>query len=213
VARLIDRTGQRFGRLLVIERAADRPASPGHRARVAWLCRCECGTEVTALASTLTSQKSCGCQLREAIAERSARDITGQRFGALTVLRRGENYVLPSGKPVSRWLVRCDCGREKVVLRPSLVGGTTVSCGCQYTKGSTGVQYLYRAYSASGDLLYVGITNHVQRRLRQHAQEKPWWPEVDWVLEQILPDRRWVDHMETMAIRRQKPKYNKAKVA
>ena len=48
--------GQRFGRLVVIER------EPKHR-RVVWLCRCDCGTLTVIQANHLCSgaTKSCGC--------------------------------------------------------------------------------------------------------------------------------------------------------
>lgn len=53
-------------------------------------------------------------------------DLTGQRFGRLTVISRAENSN--SGK--SRWLCRCDCGNECVVHSLSLRSGNTKSCGC-----------------------------------------------------------------------------------
>jgi len=52
-------------------------------------------------------------------------DLTGQRFGKLTVLARAENQ---GGK--TAWLCRCDCGREKAVKTCSLRSGHTKSCGC-----------------------------------------------------------------------------------
>ena len=52
--------------------------------------------------------------------------LTGQRFGRLVVVGRAEN-----GKHKhSRWLCRCDCGREKIVLGKHLRSGATQSCGC-----------------------------------------------------------------------------------
>jgi hypothetical protein len=38
--------------------------------------------------------------------------------------------------------------------------------------------YLYRCFDRDGQLLYVGITDDVDRRLRQHAVDKFWWPDV-----------------------------------
>ena len=56
--KLIDLTGQRFGRLVVIERADN---SADGRAR--WLCRCDCGQSKTVLGEHLKKgrTKSCGC--------------------------------------------------------------------------------------------------------------------------------------------------------
>lgn len=53
-------------------------------------------------------------------------DLTGKRFGRLTVLSfsgRNEN-----GNAL--WLVRCDCGTEFVCLGTNLKAGLTRSCGC-----------------------------------------------------------------------------------
>ena len=62
----IDLTGQRFGRLVVI-REAGRDKG-GH---VLWLCRCECGNEVTVRGDHLRNEDttSCGCYQRECVAE------------------------------------------------------------------------------------------------------------------------------------------------
>jgi hypothetical protein len=57
---LKDMGGQKFGRLTVISRAADR------NGRVQWTCICECGKEVVAGGSNLRQGKtqSCGCLVR-----------------------------------------------------------------------------------------------------------------------------------------------------
>ena len=52
-------------------------------------------------------------------------DLTGQRFGRLTVIKRVEN----NGKKVM-WLCRCDCGNETTVFSGYLRNGDTKSCGC-----------------------------------------------------------------------------------
>lgn len=53
-------------------------------------------------------------------------DLTGQRFGVLTVESRGEN----SSSKAARWVCRCDCGATSVVLSGDLRGGKSKSCGC-----------------------------------------------------------------------------------
>lgn len=52
-------------------------------------------------------------------------DMTGQRFGKLTVQHRAENRGTRT-----RWLCRCECGEEKIFQRGDLVAGKIVSCGC-----------------------------------------------------------------------------------
>lgn len=57
-------------------------------------------------------------------------DLTGERFGKLTVIRRVEDRVLPSGRKATCWFCVCDCGGTKEVLTHSLTTGATTSCGC-----------------------------------------------------------------------------------
>lgn len=54
-------------------------------------------------------------------------DLTGQKFGHLTVIKRGENYHRHS-----RWWCQCDCGNTELilVLGANLKNGGTQSCGC-----------------------------------------------------------------------------------
>ena len=54
------------------------------------------------------------------------RDLTGQRFGRLTVLYKGK----PDKTKHTRWYCKCDCGNTKLVYKDALLTGRTVSCGC-----------------------------------------------------------------------------------
>lgn len=38
---------------------------------------------------------------------------------------------------------------------------------------------LYRFFSRSNELLYIGITNRIPRRLDEHGDDKPWYLEVN----------------------------------
>lgn len=57
-------------------------------------------------------------------------DLTGQRFGKLTVLGPAENIGTRTA-----WLCRCDCGRETTVKTYRLRCGRTKTCGCQNGAG------------------------------------------------------------------------------
>lgn len=57
---------------------------------------------------------------------RNAINLTGRRFGRLTVIKR-INYP---GAKQAYWLCRCDCGNERIVSRSSLVRSHVQSCGC-----------------------------------------------------------------------------------
>lgn len=54
------------------------------------------------------------------------KDLTGQRFGRLTVIGRAGST--PGG--VAAWLCRCECGNEAIVAGWSLRCGNTKSCTC-----------------------------------------------------------------------------------
>ena len=55
-----------------------------------------------------------------------AEDMTGKKFGLLTVISRAENQ----GRN-TRWFCRCDCGSDIKAIRTShLKSGRVISCGC-----------------------------------------------------------------------------------
>ena len=57
-------------------------------------------------------------------------DISGNRYGFLTVLERAGTYISPGGAKTVLWKCRCDCGNEKILQKSSLVSGSSKSCGC-----------------------------------------------------------------------------------
>lgn len=59
-----------------------------------------------------------------------ALDLTGQRFGNLTVIERAEN----NKKGNTQWLCKCDCGKQKIALGYDLKHGRTTTCGCAMNK-------------------------------------------------------------------------------
>src|SRR5208282_2728809 len=121
--RLIDLTGQRFGRLVVLRRVLGK----GTR----WEVRCDCGTIKPVATGNLrrNAVTSCGCRRQEVLkAINTGRsryhDLARKKFGRWTVLglSRIEVYVY--------WSCRCDCGTLKEVLGKSLTAGVSQSCGC-----------------------------------------------------------------------------------
>ena len=62
--KFIDRTGQRFGKLVVVAEAGRDVLK-----KVRWLCMCDCGKETTVTAGGLVTGNttSCGCYLQEKI--------------------------------------------------------------------------------------------------------------------------------------------------
>ena len=58
-------------------------------------------------------------------------DLTGQRFGRLTVVERAGT----AGSNAT-WLCNCDCGNVKIVSARSLKTGNTKSCGCLFNEAN-----------------------------------------------------------------------------
>lgn len=59
----------------------------------------------------------------------SLKDLTGQRFGRLVVLRKSEGNR-PNDKGRIFWECQCDCGNQVSVRAGALTSGNTKSCGC-----------------------------------------------------------------------------------
>lgn len=104
--------------------------------RLYYECRCDCGTvrEIAGYSLKNGDSQSCGCLRRELQFE-NAIDLTGQRFGKLSVLRRdphkkdGGNYY---------WICECDCGGRKSIRGTSLLmADGTRSCGCDQRKAAS----------------------------------------------------------------------------
>lgn len=99
-----------------------------------------------------------------AVLSRGYIDITGQRFGRLTVIE----YAGKTSRYISLWRCRCDCGREKVVSRKNLIGGGTRSCGCLFKDR----QQHGEAVRGSRSKLY---NIWVSMRQRCHNPNSPAW--------------------------------------
>lgn len=119
MGKLIDLTGQRFGRLVVKERALNTSSG-----KTCWICLCDCGSQKIVVGNDLKSgkTKSCGCA-RDNIFQ----DLTNQRFGKLVVQKR---YSVNTKSGAPQWICKCDCGQTTIVSGHNLREGKTKSCGC-----------------------------------------------------------------------------------
>lgn len=57
-------------------------------------------------------------------------DITGQKFGCLTVIKKNGHHIRKSGRKDVLWLCQCSCGNLTNVTKANLENGGTISCGC-----------------------------------------------------------------------------------
>lgn len=136
--------GNTYGYLTVIERAENTKEG-----RARWKCKCKCGNEVIVLGKHLRSgnTKSCGCYQKQRATESNlARggDLTGQRFGKLTVIKENGFINKPDGRRSRLWLCQCDCGNIINVQHVYLKSGDTTSCGCIRSKGENEIDFLLK---------------------------------------------------------------------
>lgn len=82
-------------------------------------------------------------------------DLTGKRFGRLTVLHRVENTK--AGQ--SQWMCKCDCGTQLVVAGQSLRNGRSKSCGCKRSETAKKRLKRFNEYRSNGKVVYVKLSN------------------------------------------------------
>lgn len=121
--------GNKYGRLTVIEQDKSRTDRDG----AFWICKCDCGNIVSVSGSALRkgNTQSCGCYNREQSSKKFLIDLTGQKFGKWTVLKRAENNTSSNG---SKWICQCSCDKHTIKEIDSLVlrRGESLSCGCNH---------------------------------------------------------------------------------
>ena len=90
--RPLDLTGQRFGRLVVIEKDGHKRTSGGN-SKVCWKCICDCGNETRVSTGDLRSGSvmSCGCYNRDKIREPKGRKLNEYEFKNNYVIGKTSN--------------------------------------------------------------------------------------------------------------------------
>lgn len=131
MSKTINEIGNNYNYLTVIERVEN---SKDNRAQ--WKCKCICGNEIVAAGKLLRNGhvKSCGCLNKEKIImrnmEKGGGDLTGQKFGKLTVINFDHWKDSKNGHRDRIWKCKCECGNYCLVNHRYLRCGDTNSCGC-----------------------------------------------------------------------------------
>lgn len=162
MGKLIDLTGQRFGKLTAIEKV-DGPGTGAW-----WLCKCDCGRETAARATHLKSGniRSCGCLQRQHLI-----DMVGKKFGRLTVLSRAQNTK--DGFP--QWCCICECGNEVIVRGKYLRNGHTKSCGCLLAETTRDHARENATHGLSYTRIYAIWNGMVNRCHSQESRAYKWY--------------------------------------
>jgi hypothetical protein len=118
----IDLIGKRFGRLVVVSRSNNKNFS-----NYKWLCKCDCGNTVEVAGGSLQqgATNSCGCLRKEVVSNSFSKDMVGQKFGKLIVIKK-----IGIKRKLVLWECLCDCGNVVNVIGAYLRNGETKSCGC-----------------------------------------------------------------------------------
>lgn len=127
MAKAVNLIGQRFGKLVVVDRAENNK-----RGNTMWLCQCDCGNTKIALGYDLTHGRtvSCGCKA-SGVPSKKRKDLTGQKFGTMTVISLSEER---SKNGHLYWNCVCECGQEAVMSGTNLKMRQASHAGCTLTK-------------------------------------------------------------------------------
>lgn len=90
-------------------------------------------------------------------------DLTGERFGLLTVIERSGS----DAKGRATWRCLCDCGREKVAASYLIKTGATRSCGCIRSDAQKLAKSIYFSDSLFNKRLYRIWYNMIGRCHRE----------------------------------------------
>lgn len=131
------------------------------------------------------------------------RALGGENFTLTT--RCGETIETLSTGKASPWKNTTDCpachprsSSPVKPTRPRTTGGR-----------DSAPHYVYRLYSETGDLLYVGLTCDPRARRLAHKNTQPWWDEVASWRVTIYPSRAHAARVERLSIWAEQPRYNR----
>lgn len=130
IAKKYNLIGQRFGSLVVLEEVSSSKL-PNQKKCVQWKCLCDCGNEHIVKTENLISGKTFRCSkcANASIGEKKHLDLTGRKFGELTVTKMLYNY-----KNKGKTFCECFCSCGNIVVKNAYRishSSQFVSCGCK----------------------------------------------------------------------------------
>lgn len=119
----MDLAGQRFGKLVAIEKSTNETKGKRGNLITAWICKCDCGTSKDVKSKCLRSgeTRSCGCITKP--------NLAGKQFGRLTVIGLTKDSQ-ENACGVRNWDCLCECGNTTTAPTAFLTSAHTRSCGC-----------------------------------------------------------------------------------
>lgn len=129
-----DLTGQVFGHLTVLRRADEMKSEKDRHDVYECVCDCEEHNHVFVPSNHLQSglTTSCGCVHKATMRQILMKDLTGQKFGHLTVLHQAPDHISAGNNKSIAWHCRCDCidGKHRYldVQATDLSSGKRIAC-------------------------------------------------------------------------------------
>lgn len=111
MGKIIDLTGQTFGKLTVLYRDTSKEITSGKHAR--WICQCECGKIISVQSNHLRAGDTTACSFAC-----KNRIPNGTRFGKLVILDITDERVKNSGEVLYK--CKCDCGNIELISSTEL---------------------------------------------------------------------------------------------
>lgn len=189
--KLVDLTGQTFGRLTVIKRHpvdyVRRNKDEKLYGQSRWVVRCVCGRYKVVRGDYLRYNvtQSCGCRQKEIatkhiqkIAPENTIDLAGDTFGNWLVLEKTDQRS-SSGQVM--WKCQClKCGRTKTVIGDNLRGGGSTQCRSCATKNS------FTTHGLSYTVEY-NRTRTTKRREKKRLLDSKWSTDMETFLTKKQP--------------------------
>lgn len=121
---LKDLSGQKIGKLKILQRAPNKIT--GGKQRTMWSCLCDCGNNINVSTDYLKRSKcpSCGCEAIKMKTEKNRVNNVGEKYGRLTII----DIIWDADK--TKAICKCDCGNDYIGSKADIVSGHTQSCGC-----------------------------------------------------------------------------------
>ena len=134
MGKLIDETGNQYGKLTVLYR------DPTPHAKPYWICKCECGEIVSVYGNHLRSGKTSQCKkcgYKQASQTRNGeiyKKLIGKHFNHITVIEEDLSKGHKAGE-ARYWKCKCDCGQLISLSTHQILSEKVFSCGCYRSKG------------------------------------------------------------------------------
>jgi hypothetical protein len=142
------------------------------RKKYIYTALCDCGTEVHGESDAIKKKRYCTnpkCRFSRAARPHTLtakNDITGKKFGRLTVIRPTEYRA--SGAIV--WETKCDCGKTYLATHKNMRYGNVVSCGCYFKELVASKEFRDKIKGKRKNLLTA--FNTLMRLYKRSAKER-----------------------------------------